>query len=330
MKQIEQEVNDCNSNFGKQYQLDMLKEVHRSSKSGPTYTGNFVSPCYLFAVNFDSCSVRCMNTQLEHNGKRITFADWCRERWITDRTSPQLSAMSVTDTFQIKGGDSIKYYRELWWFIVNSSKTNAFKYWSSADISFSVELIDSENNERFTLIDSTSLQKQEYINKPKMFATNPVVGFITYKVPMFVTSAKVFIRFNVYQVGNAKENFKRFDAIGIGLSDHQLQDGWQKWKNDVFEITEEHKHKDELLDETLIACYPTITTNKSFSILLKESISTPYIITITDTQGSVLLKNKYSDYIKEIPIQLHYIGVVLINLQDTFGKTIGTSKVVLQ
>lgn len=258
VQKVEPIVNDCNVNYGKKYQLDMLKEIHKSPRNGPTYTGNFVSPCYLFTINFDSCSIRCMNTQLEHNGERITFANWCNSRWITGKTPGELSSLSYTDSFQIKGGDTIKYYKELWWFIVNSSKTDAFKYWGSADIAFSVELIDIDHKERVALLDSTSFQKQEYIGKPKMYAMNPVVGFITYSVPMFATARNVRMQFNVYQIGNAKENFRRNDGIGIGLSDHILQDGWIKWKNNIKEIVEENQKKEEALKENIIACYPTI------------------------------------------------------------------------
>lgn len=235
-------------------QCDSLRQVQMSNdtmfavnQDGTLDRANFVlsnelTPYYYYEYQQDSVTVTLRIGEFSWNSNWIHL-EWCDQkqynfdvqadtaRW--DYTNAQLSAISRTQNFTVQGGDTLGFYRELFWYDKTSSSFNANHFVSDDDLAYSVELVNASNEQRVMLLDSISL-KSSSTQTPCMFLLRPVIARIGHVVPSNTSTFDGYLRVNVYSSNSTDNAFIRMDDLTLALSKAHLVDaGWKQYAQNV-------------------------------------------------------------------------------------------------
>lgn len=199
---------------------------------------NELAPYFSFDYQQDSCRIKFRIGEFSWNHNWIHL-QWCdgkvynfdpvgdSARW--DYTNAQLSAISRTRTFQIQSGDTVGFFRELFWFDNATNSYNPNRIRSDDDLFFSVELVNAANGARVMLLDTLSLRSSDGTN-PCLYMWRPVVARVGHIVPGSVGTIDAYIRVNLANTGSSGSRFMRYDNMRLALSPtHLTESGWNSY-----------------------------------------------------------------------------------------------------
>lgn len=230
----------CDSLNQVQLQLDTMYATNEDGTMDRDniVLSNEIVPYFSFDYQQDSCRVRFRIGEFSWNHHWIHL-QWCdgkvynfdpagdSAKW--DYTNAQLSAISRTRTFQVQGGDTLEFFRELFWFDNATNSYNPDRIRSDDDLSFSVELVDAADDTRVMLLDTMSLKSSGGTN-PCLYMWRPVVARIGHIVAGSVGTISAYIRVNVAATGSSGSRFMRYDNMRLALSPAHLTDsGWNSY-----------------------------------------------------------------------------------------------------
>lgn len=235
-------------------QCDSLRQVQMSAdtmfavnQDGTLDTSNFVlsnelTPYYYYEYQQDSTTVTLRIGEFSWNSNWLHL-EWCDQkqynfdvqgdtaRW--DYTNAQLSAISRTRTFAVHPGDTLGFYREMFWYDKTTSSFSANHFVSDDDLAYSVELVDAGNGDRVMLLDSIRLQSTSTAT-PCLYLQRPAIARIGHVVPASTGSLNGYIRVNVFSSNTSNNAFIRMDDLALALSKSHLVDaGWKQYAQNV-------------------------------------------------------------------------------------------------
>ncbi|NQW29644.1 MAG: hypothetical protein HQ472_03935 [Ignavibacteria bacterium] len=175
------------------------------------------------------------------NRQKLYLSNWCKDRtvnWSDSTSAPvldwseeQLRQRSTTRVFPISGLDTVQFYRELSWVDRSTLATSFNNYVNRNGLTFSVELVRANNNQRMILLDSFRIESTTSTHKPCIYSWYPMMARVRTVIPAEEDSTDVFIRVNVGTLGADPVPFVRYDNYGRMLSTAHLTNSY--WLNYV-------------------------------------------------------------------------------------------------
>ena len=121
---------------------------------GGTGTPVRVSPYFTFLMPYSNCHVHYLIGEFRKNQQNLMLPHWCDEKISNHQSTSQHADSSSTQSFIVRTGDTLSFYRELSW--VNP--TNQYRlpngYAADDNLDYSVEVISHATGQRLALIDS--------------------------------------------------------------------------------------------------------------------------------------------------------------------------------
>lgn len=190
---------------------------------GSTDTIRSTSAYFTFLMPYSNCHVYYMIGEFKKNQQNLMLSAWCNGKILNDLSTTQYADSNSTQSFIVRSGDTLSFYRELWW--INPANQHQLPNGYSADdnIDYAVELIQHSTGQRLALIDSLGVLSAIAPTIPDFHGNNTIMAKIQYVVPITMDSIRVRMRTLPYAVGNGQYYFQRTDAIGVDLS-ARLQD----------------------------------------------------------------------------------------------------------
>ncbi|MBI2793808.1 MAG: hypothetical protein HYX66_04050 [Ignavibacteria bacterium] len=162
----------------------------------------------------------------EENGEPL-------EEW----TPNELRNRSTSRTFPIVGGDTLQFYRTLWWIDrLNPSSTSFNRYVNENGLSYSVELIDADDHSRVMLLDTFIIETTTPSKKPCIYSWFPMVSRVSTIIPVAQVSINAYVKINVWTHGTDPLPFVRQDGIKKMLSNYHLSGSAMRNYNDSVEV----------------------------------------------------------------------------------------------
>lgn len=188
-----------------------------------------IGPSMRYEYESDSSHIVLRFSEIQLNRHQLYFSNWCNNQVINfdsynevpveNWTPAQLNARSLTKTFPVSYGDTLSFFKESWFFTLNTNGP-AFKYYKNDhQLAYSVELVDSTTGLRIALLDTTYLAQTTSSRKPCMYSWYPMYSRVKYVVPFEgLQNTRVFIRFNTYATGSNPKPWVRTDGMVSNLS----------------------------------------------------------------------------------------------------------------
>jgi hypothetical protein len=193
-----------------------------------------------FEYQSDSMRLRIHVGEIALNGRHQPLANWSfgqNLNWsdsLQDRelqyTNEQLSQRSTTYFFPISSGDTVSFYRSIYWSRI-SQRGPAPTVWIGPDnMYYSVELVDSATLSRIALIDTFEMLATTNTpgRNPSFFSWYPLASRVHWVAPAGIgTGRKALVRVNVRTAGSANHVFFRSDIYAGHQSFRDLGNaGW--------------------------------------------------------------------------------------------------------
>lgn len=177
-----------------------------------------------FETQSDSTVTKLVFDDFLSNGRRIWLDSWCRgkvwnwngatEQYFNEVSNAQLSNLSRTAYMPVIAGDTIGFFRHIYW-IKRGGAANVplSKYVSDDAVSYSVELVRQSNGQRMALLDTFRIS-QSGASSPCVYSVYPLASKVRYVIPSTTTDT-VFacIRVNVFTDGGSNDTFTRGDVF---------------------------------------------------------------------------------------------------------------------
>lgn len=177
-----------------------------------------------FETQSDSTVTKLVFDDFLSNGRRIWLSNWCREKvWNFNKTTQQyynevtnaeLSDLSRTTYMPVIAGDTIGFFRHIYW-IKRGGAANVplSKYVSDDAVSYAVELVRQSNGQRMALLDTFRIS-QSGPSSPCVYSIYPLASKVRYVIPSHITdTVYACIRVNVYTSGGSNDTFTRADVF---------------------------------------------------------------------------------------------------------------------
>lgn len=212
-----------------------------------TISAEFMAPYFQFSYLADSSAMTWTFTEIFSNRRKLYLSNWCHNRiinWddgnevpIEDWSESDFRARSTTRVFPIMGGDTIQFYRTIWWVDrLNPNTTSFSRYVNSNPLSYSIELIDMADSKRIILLDTFFINSTTTSKKPCIFSWHPMLSRVRAIIPQAVDSTHAFIRINVWATGANTIPFTRKDGQRKMLSSYHLGSTAWTYYNDSVEV----------------------------------------------------------------------------------------------
>lgn len=176
------------------------------------------APEHSFTMNYDSvCETRYLFTECKINGTLWKLAKWWDGRTV-NANADLLSYNTRTVPKQLQAGDTISFFRYLHWRnpMIGLQDTN--NYYALDTLDFAVELVRSSDSLRIALIDTIGILPNPEPGRPRMYGMRPLMALVRYPVPPEFNNITGFLRVRLYNRGNGKYWFTRFDGVTVGVS----------------------------------------------------------------------------------------------------------------
>lgn len=194
--------------------------IDTTSWLGP---GDFVTQMH-FETQSDSSITRFVFEAFTSNGRRVWLNNWCdgktwnwndsTQQYVNELTNAQLSANTHTAYMPIIAGDTLGFYRHIYWLRRGPSTGSLAKYISDDIVSYSVELVKQTTGQRIALLDTFRIS-QSGVSSPCVNTWYPLASKIRYVIPSHITdTVYACIRINVRTDGATSDTFTRGDIFG--------------------------------------------------------------------------------------------------------------------
>jgi len=237
--------------------------------------GDFVTQMH-FETQSDSSITRFVFEAFTSNGRRVWLNNWCDGRtwnwndstqlYINELTNAQLSERTHTAYMPIIAGDTLGFYRHIYWLRRGPSTGSLAKYISNDIVSYSVELVKQTTGQRIALLDTFRIS-QSGVSSPCVYTWYPLASRIRYTVPSHISdTVYACIRINVHTDGATNDTFTRGDIFGTRNSKRFLN-------NPYFENFMTTVNTDNVCGASAGNCGMTITNGTAGSIAAAVSSS---------------------------------------------------------
>jgi hypothetical protein len=184
---------------------------------------------YIFRMYNDSTSLTEYKFgETRRNGHRIELDKWSYNSTRTT-ASAVLSYNSRTMRFPIHGGDTLSFYRELYWYNPLMNRQLSNEYRSLDTLTYAVELVRPSTETRLALLDSIGIMPNPTPATPVVHGSRPIMAKVEYVVPSSFGTDTVIMRVIVRDRGEGDYWFDRSDQVAISLSKAILQPQWQQY-----------------------------------------------------------------------------------------------------
>lgn len=174
-------------------------------------------PIYWFEMHYDSCRTMYSIGEFKRNSEKLPLANWCYRNVIRSADPATLGDTSRTEPFYVVTGDTISYYRELYW-LHDADGFNLNSYHALDTLDYVVELVDDSTGLRLTTLDSIGLQRETGKGTGLFYGTGNSAAIVQYITPSLYNQKTVFLRLKLYARGTGLYNMIRFDRMSAGLS----------------------------------------------------------------------------------------------------------------
>lgn len=136
------------------------------------------------------------------------------QQYFNEVTNTQLSELSRTAYMPVIAGDTIGFFRYVYW-IKRGGAANVplSKYVSDDVVSYAVELVRQSDGQRMALLDTFRIS-QSGASSPCVYSIYPLASKVRYVIPSHITDTILAcIRVNVYTSGGSNDTFTRGDIF---------------------------------------------------------------------------------------------------------------------
>jgi len=218
-----------------------------------TYPVETWSAKFIFTYESDSSYNNWSFYEFLINRRKLFLSNWCNQRVINynestqqaeeDWTPEALRSNSTTKIFPVHAGDTLQFYRELFWIDRVTMQRSFDMYKNSETISYSVELVNAETGNRILQIDTFSIEANQQRGKVGIYSWYPMASRIRCIVPPCEGLSTAFIRINTYAAGPNRQPFVRKDQYSPMMSDKHLASLWYLGYNDSVEVNNKNSHQ---------------------------------------------------------------------------------------
>lgn len=230
--------------------------------------GDFVTQMH-FETQSDSTITRFGFEAFVCNGRRVWLNNWCdgrtwnwndsTQQYINELTNAQLSEKTHTAYMPIIAGDTLGFFRHIYWLRRGPSTGSLAKYISDDIVSYSVELVKQTTGQRIALLDTFRIS-QSGVSSPCVYTWFPLASKVRYMVPSHITDTiYACMRINVHTNGITNDAFTRGDHLGTRNSRIFLN-------NPYFENFMATVNADNACGASPVNCGMTVTNGTAGSI----------------------------------------------------------------
>lgn len=201
--------------------------VYLQWPSGDSIASNDVSAAYSFEMAYDSAFVISYDfAECRRNSGRLKLRNWLDNRMV-NANARLLNFNSGTDTFTLHTGDTLSFYRNLFWKDLLTGEQDTANYYALDSLDYTVELVRVSDSVRIATLDTIGILSNIVVGPPLIHGTHPLMTTVQYVVPASSDGVKAFIRILLFHRGNGAHWFTRMDHITIGLSARLNDSDWQ-------------------------------------------------------------------------------------------------------
>ncbi len=176
------------------------------------------SASYTYTMAYDSTSrIHYLFTEPKINTARIPLLHWKYQRVVNAEAS-YLSYNSRTANFPIAAGDTVSFYREMWWINPTTQRQDPDNFTSLDTLHYSAWLVRAADTQTVALLDSMTIMPSPQPGIPIIHATQPIMAVVRFIIPSNITGDSMFIGIRVGAQGAGQFFFTRRDAYTIGRS----------------------------------------------------------------------------------------------------------------
>lgn len=190
-----------------------------------------VSAAYSFDMIYDSTFLISYDfAECRRNGERLTLRHW-KDRRVVNANARLLSFNSTTDTFTCRVGDTLSFFRELYWKDLVTGEQDTANYYALDSLDYAVELVRLSDSTRVATVDTIGILANTTMGPPRIHGTHPLMAVVRYVVPTSLDGVKTFLRLLVLHRGSGTYWFTRTDHVTMGLSRQLNDSNWQHFLN---------------------------------------------------------------------------------------------------
>lgn len=204
-------------------------------------------PEYVFYSASDSSKLRFQFGEFMANRRKVFLANWCFGRTVNwsdsldapthEWTPQQMRDRSYVRDFPVNPGDTLQFYRAVWWEDRLNSAVIASRYINPDPVSYSVS-VEYANGTRMAVIDTMYFGTTTSDRRPCIVTWYPMLSRVRYLIPSTTDSnTTVRIRFSMYHHGSPPQPFVRNDVYdGWESAQHLGSQDWRAWNDSVVAV----------------------------------------------------------------------------------------------
>lgn len=201
--------------------------VYLVSARGNLRPARSIAAAYTFDMVYDSTFLVSYDfTECLKNGRHLTLKNWKKGRKV-NASARLLSFNSATDTFTCRTGDTLSFYRDLYWKELASGRQDTANYYALDSLDYTVELVRLSDSARVAILDTIGILANTTMGPPRIHGMHPLMATVRYIVPQSLDGATAFIRVLVFHRGGGPHWFARTDDITFGLSNLAANPDWR-------------------------------------------------------------------------------------------------------
>jgi len=201
---------------------------YRIKGNGDTIPADRFSAGFILLMTADSTGIVDFTfTECKRNGVRLRIPSWQYRRRV-NASAAMIGSNSRTEAFPLLAGDTLSFYRELFWYPLRGGHNEMNNYYARDTLDYSVELVRVRDSSRVALLDSLGVLPSFQPSIPRLYGMCPMAALVKYVVPPELANGdSVFMRLLPYARGDGDYFFTRADEITIGLSRRVDKPFWQ-------------------------------------------------------------------------------------------------------
>jgi hypothetical protein len=201
-------------------------------------------PEYTFYTASDSSKLRFQIGEFMLNRRKLFLAHWCLGRTVNwndstnlpthEWTPQQMRERTATREFLVNPGDTVQFYRAVWWIDRLHNAVLASRYINPDPVSYSVH-VELASGTKIATIDTMYFAATTPSGRPCIVSWYPMLSRVRYIIPASIDSATTIrLRVSMYHHGSSPAPFVRNDIYdGMESALHLNDPTWRAWNDSV-------------------------------------------------------------------------------------------------
>ncbi len=206
---------------------------------------NALVPRYSFDYGGDSVHVKLDFSEFLLNRKKLYLDYWCRDRVVTinpvtneptwEWSDSVLRARSRTRVFDVVAGDTIQFFRFVYWADRLLDQITYVRYINPSPLSYSIRLHEASNGNPILLLDTMYFAPTTVSKRPCIFSWFPLTSRVRTIVPSAIMdTTEVYVSVQLFTQPNNPFPIVRSDKLDIGMSPQILSNiQWMAYSDSV-------------------------------------------------------------------------------------------------